>query len=366
MKNLSCVGILVLALLIAMPVGSIFAQSDDKGLEETLGDLAESAGKLFVAPVVNGFGVNINGGWFHKSPKAVRRSFDIEFGIVGMGTFFKDADETFSVSTSTTISRETAIDYLDENNVTDTAIRNALLEDLLGRNITVTMYGPTAIGSSDNNIRIVIPSQTIDPGGGLPIQNLDGQTIELEDVTGLGITETFSFMPTGTPQFSFGTLWGTNATFRFIPSMEIDDEIGKISYFGFGIQHNPQIWFTSVIPIDFCFAFYTQTLKVGDLLESTGTAFGINASKEFSANNFGFTPYAGFMFESFSMDVNYDYTIDNPDGSTSDENVSFSLDGPNSSRFTIGCAIQMTLLNLNIDYNFGKYNSFTAGLMIGF
>ncbi|MCP4724490.1 MAG: hypothetical protein GY863_05625 [bacterium] len=366
MKILSRIGILVMLCLIALPISSAFAQSDDKGLEETLGDLAESAGKLFVKPVVNGFGVNINGGWFHKSPKAVKRSFDFEFGIVGMGTFFKDADETFSVSTSTTISRETAIDYLDENNVTDTAIRDALLEDLLGRDITVTMSGPTAIGSSDNNIRIAIPGQDIVLGGGLPDQSLDGQTIELEGVTGLGITETFSFMPTGTPQFSFGTLWGTNATFRYVPSIEIDDEIGKISYFGFGLQHNPQIWFMDVIPIDFCFAFYTQTLKVGDLLKSTGTAFGINASKEFSKNNFGFTPYAGFMLESFSMDVNYDYTIDNPDGSTTDENVSFSMEGPNSTRFTIGCALQMTLLNLNIDYNFGKYNSFTAGLMIGF
>ncbi len=365
MKILSRSGIFVLLLCVAMFSGNAVAQDNNEGLDETLKALAEAGGKAFVKPLSNGFGVNINGGWFHKSPKAVKRSFDFEFGIVAMGTFFEDADETFNVSTDTKIGKDIAEDFLDQNNVTDATLRNALIQDILGRNIEISILGPTAIGSADDNIQVVIPDQTIDPGGGYPVQNLAGKTIDL-DVEGLGITDEISFMPTGAPQFSFGTLWGTQATFRFIPDIELDEDIGSISYFGFGLQHNPQVWFTDVVPVDFCFAFYTQSFKIGDILEANATAFGINTSKEFQKNNFGFTPYAGFMFESFSMDVSYDYEIENFDGTTTEDNVEFSLDGPNSTRFTIGCALQMTLLNLNIDYNFGKYNSFTAGLMIGF
>jgi hypothetical protein len=63
------------------------------------------------------------------------------------------------------------------------------------------------------------------------------------------------------------------------------------------------------------------------------------------------------------MTFTYDYTLDTPTGKIP-QKVVFDLEGENKSRLTIGLSVKILLVNVNADYNIGKYNSYSAGIMI--
>jgi hypothetical protein len=172
-----------------------------------------------------------------------------------------------------------------------------------------------------------------------------------------------SFLPLAAPQLSLGTVFGTRVTFRYLPSITIDEELGKFKYFGFGIQHNPGVLLPTPLPFDVGVGYFTQTLEIGTLFKAKTTAFGINASKRLGVGPINITPYAGFMIEKSNIDITYDFVLDE---GTIDEQVipiAFELEGENRSRITLGLSIRLLMLNFNADYNIGKYNSVTVGVM---
>jgi len=69
------------------------------------------------------------------------------------------------------------------------------------------------------------------------------------------------------------------------------------------------------------------------------------------------------MVEKSTMTFTYDYTLDTPTGKVP-QHIVFDLEGENKSRLTIGLSIKVLIVNVNADYNFGTYNSFSAGVMI--
>ena len=81
--------------LLAVPVLAQQSGEESKDLESTLDRLSRDAAKQYVAPVVTGFGTNLNAGWFHRAPMAKMFDFDLEFGVVAMGTLFKYENKTF-------------------------------------------------------------------------------------------------------------------------------------------------------------------------------------------------------------------------------------------------------------------------------
>ena len=97
------------------------------------------------------------------------------------------------------------------------------------------------------------------------------------------------------------------------------------------------------------------------------TDVGKTAIKEWQAGPYigrkiwKFTPYAGFMLESSTMEVTYDYIVQSPSGPLT-QSVKFEIDGENSSRLTLGVSIRLLFININADYNIGSYNNFSAGL----
>jgi len=155
-----------------------------------------------------------------------------------------------------------------------------------------------------------------------------------------------------------GTIFGTRVTFRYLPSITISEEFGKFKYFGFGIQHNPGVLLPTPLPFDVAVGFFTQTLEIGTLFKAKTTAFGLNASKRLGVGPINITPYAGFMLEKSNIDITYDFIVD-----TQEINVAFELEGENRSRLTLGLSIRLLMLNFNADYNIGKYNSVTVGVM---
>ena len=373
---------LVFLVVLAVFVGAmsvLYGQqtsSGEKSLEGTLKDLSKDAATSYVAPIVSGFGANLNSGWFHRAPHATMFGFDLEFGIVGMGTFFKDEHKKFSASGVFQFdSSEVAVimTNFDQANSTNAGynslspaqkqqVRQAVFNQIRGADFTVGISGATIVGSKTDTVRASFSGkqfQAPNPLGGAPLtMNVPSSSV------GLGVTgflEEAKAIPLIAPQLTIGTFVGSQFTFRYLPSLDLED-FGKIKYFGFGIQHNPGVWFGDILPLDVSASFFTQTLEAGSVFKTTATAFGVNASKRLGWGFLNLTPYAGFMLESSSMTFTYDYFIDTQAGKIP-QKIEFELNGENKSRITAGVSIKILIVNINADYNFSKYNSASVGVM---
>lgn len=351
-----------LAMLLALSAGAS-AQS----LDSTLQKMAGSAVQGYVGPIVSGFGSDLNGGWFHKSPAAKMFGFDLEFGIVAMGTVFSDANKQIPSGVGGNFSFDAAqskklAESIPNYNLLLPSDQLAVRNKISSTVFSVELSGPTIIGPKTDTVKVLFPGQNI-----VVPTTFGNQTFSIPSNTintGVtGLLDNVSMVPLAAPQLSIGTVVGTQFTFRYLPSIEISKEIGKFKYFGFGVQHNPGFWFPNPLPIDLCVSFFTQTLDVGTILTTKATAFGINASKRFGPGAINITPYAGFMLESSTMTFDYTATLTKPDGTTQDIHVNLPLKGDNKSRITLGLSIKLLFLNINADYNIAKYKSFTGGLM---
>ncbi len=362
-----------LLLPLVLCLALIGSQTQAQTLDETMTKLAGSAASAYVNPIVTGFGADLNGGWFHKAPKAEMYGFDLEFGVVAMGTFPGDAAKTIPAGTQglfrftggpvgSNSQAEQIAEQIDGWNTNPVIIANQqnIIDKIAGTDFTVGITGGTIVGSKTDTIKIVFPDQTVDFGSPIGPRHVSGSSVAIPDVAGL--LENVSVIPLAAPQLSIGTIAGTQLTFRYLPSVQLNTDIGKFSYFGFGIQHNPGLWLATPLPVDIAVSFFTQKLSVGTLFTTKATAFGVNVSKRFGPGALNITPYAGFMLESSTMTFDYTAQITNSAGTTSLP-IHLELNGANKSRVTLGLSIKLLFLNINADYNLAKNNSATAGLM---
>lgn len=354
-------------------VVSFTSAQDENGedLTETLQRLSEDAAKSYVSPVVSAFGSNLNGGWFHKAPPAKIFSLDLEFGLKGMGTFFPEEREYKHFSTSGKFqfnseqAREIVLNTIGLS--LPQAEEDALVDQITDMEFTVGISGATIIGESDDYITINFSGGDITfthPLGGTQTETVDPMVVTLEGIGGLGdFLADISFLPFAAPQVGIGTVLGTRAVFRYIPEIEIPgvditEDIGAFSWFGWGVQHNPGVFFPTPLPLDISVGFFKQTLKVGDIFEANTTAYGLTVSKQLGTGGFNITPYAGFLFEKSEMHFTYDFVVDDEEFE-----IDFTLEGENKSRITLGLSLRLLLFNINADYNIGNYNSITVGFM---
>lgn len=345
------------------------SNGEDKSLEQTLKDLSKDAAASYVAPIVSGFGANLNSGWFHRAPRATMFGLDLEFGIVGMGTFFKDENKIFNANgffrfDSSEASRMTAnindANYNALPQAQKDSARRQIINQIRSVDFQVGISGPTIIGSNKDTVKANFNGRsfTVTVGGQQKTINIPSSLIAL-GVT--GYLEDAKAIPLVAPQLTIGTFFGSQFTFRYLPEIEVQD-FGKIKYFGFGIQHNPGVWFGDILPLDVSASFFTQTLEAGSVFKTKATAFGVNASKRLGWGFLNVTPYAGFMVEASSMTFTYDFIVDAPTGPQT-QKIEFELNGENKTRITVGASIKVLIVNINADYNFSKYNSLSFGVM---
>lgn len=331
-------------------------------LQETLTKLTGNAGEAYVSPIISAFGSNLNSGWVHKSPSSKLFGVDIEVGVVAMATMFGDNNKTFKSSGTFRFSQAQARSMIDQS-TTDPKLlaltpgqKDELAALVAQKEFSVDISGPTIVGKKESEVMVDFS------GAEVTYNSLNYKVDKQSIATGAkGFLGDVPALPFAAPQFSIGTVYGTTVTFRFLPSVEIQD-LGKFSYFGFGLQHNPAMFIPVPLPVDVSAAFFTQSLKVGDIFKATATTFGLYASKTFGLG-ISITPFAGFAIESSSVDVSYDVEYASPvPGQTIKDKIKFSMDGENSARFTIGTSIKLALLNLSVDYSLAKYNAASLGV----
>jgi len=350
------------AFLFAVASPASAQNGDGEDLKEFIEGLSMDAASKYVAPLVSAFGMNLNGGWFHKAPSSKIFGLGVEVGLVGMATFYPKGEEYLSFNTSGDFRfNSEQAGELVANLFLPAIVEDALIDAIAGTEFTVGISGATVIGAVDDYIEISFSGADItfiDPTTGLERTETVGAQVITLPIGGFETISDFSFLPLIAPQLSVGTVFGTRVTFRYLPSITISEELGKFKYFGFGIQHNPGVLLPTPLPFDVAVGFYTQTLEIGTLFKAKTTAFGLNVSKKLGVGPISITPYAGYMLEKSNIDITYDFIVD-----TEEINVAFELEGENRSRLTLGLSVRLLMLNFNADYNIGKYNSVTVGIM---
>lgn len=347
--------LLLLAVLIITPM-AVKAQS----FEETLSNLSTIAAQKYIEPAMTAFGSNLNSGWVNQVPGQTVLGFDLNIKVVGMGTFLNDKAKTFTSAGVFRFDSGQADAILANSGISSSHPAYAgAKQELLSKSWNVNFNGPTIIGKESDRLKITFP------GGTVSGVTLNPYTETLNDVKGL--LDEMPILPTGAPQITVGTVMGTQVMVRYLPSIEID-KLGKMTFSGFGIIHNPGVWLNNPLPVDVGVGFFTQSLKIGSIVESSATQYGIFVSKTIGAI-ISIVPYAGFTIESSKTTVNYDFeysTVVNGATVNAKDKINFEIEGENSSSFIIGATIKLAVVNLNVDYKMAKYNTLSAGVSFGF
>ena len=174
-------------------------------------------------------------------------------------------------------------------------------------------------------------------------------------------------VPMGIVQIA-GSAFNTELMLRFFPNTNFED--AKVGLFGIGIKHEISTYFQW--PLDVSVQFLYNTINgeyQGEDIEDYGKitsnnyAFNIHASKKFMDM---LIAYGGIQFESSKMDVEYYFKDPNELYPNYIGINSFTLDGENKFRFTLGGAIELGAFVFNADMNFSKFTTYSIGLNLDF
>lgn len=345
-----------LTILFATTILLFSAKSQAQTLDETLNNLSQQAGEAYVQPIISAFGSNLNSGWFSGSPGNKLLGFDLNIKLMASASFFSDANKTFNVSAPFRFNSQQADQILANSGYSSSSSGYKELKNaMLSQEFKVNVSGPTIVGSSGEHLKIKFPGATIDN------KTVASSTIDVAEVKGL--LNNTSALPTPGIQLNIGTIYGTQAALRWLPSVDLQN-LGKFSLFGFGILHNINSWVPLPLPLDFSLGFFTQKLTVGDVFQSKATQFGLYVSRTIG---FGVsvTPYAGITSESATTTIKYDYTFDTPAG-PSTQHIQFDLNGENGIGITLGAKLSLFFFNIAADYKIAKTNTATAAMFFGF
>lgn len=262
----------------------------------------------YLAPLADAFGSSLNSGLFRSAriPEGVHVSLE----MMAMVVFFGDDDRTFRATTEGNFLPEQTVD------------------------------APTVVGS----------------GNSFPVTGNGGTTYIFPggfDLHRFGLV---------VPQLRVGSFMGTEALLRYFALETGDDDLGKLSLFGFGVRHSISQYLGPIPLLDLSAGFFWQKFKLGendrgdDLLSSTAFSIGVQASKDFGIVQ----PYAGLSMDYFSMDVEYDSDV-----SGISEPISFDYSSDASARLTAGFALNFLFLHLNTEYNIANQNSLSFGVALG-
>lgn len=309
----------------------------------------------YASPLIEGISGSMNSGWFQRAPKTQFLGFEMELSFIGMGTFLNSDQRTFQSSSNVRFP-ESTIDRMVEG--MDNGIKSLVKDSLMKSTFLVNISGPTAIGSSTETVQINYPGDTIrvsyqgqERTVVIPAVNLDSK------VKGINMP----VAPMGTLQLSVGTLAGTKLSLRFTPPVYLGKEVGSITNYGIGLQHNLMVWFTKKPAVDLSLAFYFQKLNIGDVFKSTSIQYGIFASKTFGGSSINITPFTGLTLEENSSNIRYRYNYTDNFGNSGELQIATDLNSGSLFRIRTGASLKLYVVNLTLTYGYSKHHNLSAG-----
>ncbi len=228
--------------LLLILVGILPAWSQDLG--KTVSVYSSENGSMYLQPLADAFGANINSGFFH-SARIGKLGFHLQFGIAAMYAPIPQAKKNFS---------------------------------------PVTEYGWNP-----------------DPGTLLSTIFGNEESVNIEGLEFPGGLWDTNFFPLAVPQLTIGSVLGTDVTVRYI-KYKIDDEIGEIKLSGWGVRHSIS-QYIPLMPVDIALGLYYQNFHIGSIIDASATFVGLQASYSISI----ITLYGGAGLERSSLNITYDH-----------------------------------------------------------
>lgn len=307
-------GIVALVLCIAAPLSA--------QIENQLGAYTGKNAEGYLQPLADALGADFNSGVFHGA-SIPRLGIGVRLEIMAMGAIFGDDARTFKAVTEGDF---TPVQYAD---------------------------APTIVGDEH--------AVFVDGDGGTSYAFPGGFNLHSFAIAA--------------PQLRIGSVFGTQAIIRYFALNAgggddegdgADEDLGKISLFGFGLQHNVSQHLGAMLPLDVSVGFMWQSFNLGEnkkgdhLISSHAFSIGVQASKRFARF---FMPYGGLTYDTFSMDVSYESSAEDDEDPV---DIDVNFDKSSTMHLTLGFMIDLPVVNGFIEYNVASQNSIAFGTSFGY
>ncbi len=315
----------------------------------------------YISPFGRGFGAGLSNGWFNTARPHKFLGFDIT--VTGNAAVAPVGDQTFDL--------------------------NALgLQNMRLVNPAADPNVPTVVGED-------VPGPEVEVFLNNPVTGQDEVIGTFELPQGIG----FRYVPSPMVQASVGLFANTEVMIRYLPEVEVSEDVGSLKLFGIGVKHSLNQWLAlgAAFPVDLSImaGYTTFQAKSGELdvepdaqaipsgasydgqeveIEARSYTVNLLISKSFSI----LTLFGGVGIESSNVDTKlkgtYPLTVFEDDITSPNfgqqivedvtDPVDISVDGVNKGRAVAGFRLQLTVLALHGSYTFSKYPVATVGLGI--
>lgn len=324
------------ALLAAVAlVSTVFpSAAGGQSVTERLTTLAGENAVLYLHPVASGLGAGLNSGFFESAGRD--DGIHVRVGLQFSGSLIPETASTFEPvlpDTFTYGDRTYRDPYVIQGDRTTT---------------------PTAAGEGDGVV--LEPSAELEQD----IRDAGEDPADFQVAFPGGVD--LPAVPLAMGEASVQLPTGSGLMVRFLPELDLSDEVGPISAYGFGVRQSVSTFLENA-PLDVAVAAAYQTLSLGGVLDASGRSADLIVSKDLDV----ITVFASGGVEGSSVDV--EYTFDNPTnlpGQPVDgETITYEEDGENTSRFTGGVHVNVFLARLSVSYTNSAYDVLQARLSFG-
>lgn len=169
-------------------------------------------------------------------------------------------------------------------------------------------------------------------------------------------------IPVIMPQASIGNLLNTRLTIRALPKIKISD-LGYLSLFGFGLQHNISADLKIPMPLDFGILGAYENLNLGDIASAYSYTVGAVVSKRVWKINF----YSLLGYDYSKTKFDYTTTYYDPIlGRDNTTRAKFENEGKNGFKLGIGGTAETRFARFNAGMNLLPKFSFDISMGVGF
>ncbi|NNE35646.1 MAG: hypothetical protein HKN13_10435 [Rhodothermales bacterium] len=350
MKNL--VFGIALSFLSVIAINSASAQAEEAGeLEETLSQVGSEYARLYLDPLSNGFGANMNSGWFHSARVGSGRKVGLSVyaGFAVFGTLVRSSDQVFDLTYTANVSVPVDVgsEQITVSLPADFSVQNA--PTVLGDDNPATAMARVRVDTTFDYLGVAIPVSF-------------DSTFSIETVGGLA---KIPVLPSAVPQIGIGGILGTEVLVRYFPSVTVT-ELGSVKLAGVGVRHSLSRYIPSS-PVDIAVLLSWQHFAldgVNDirLVELRTFAANLHVSASLGILTF----YGAVQSERSDIDVAYLFEGNELETDIDPFVIAYSVRGSNTARAVAGLSLRAGPLRMSTDVGFGQVTVVSLGFGFGF
>lgn len=338
--------------LLVISILFLITPAKAQDLSETLSRVGEAYARVYVNPLAEALGADLNTGLFHTAGVSKRVfGVNVYIGFKASAAMLNNSHKSFDLVYKDTV----PLDF-----------------DLAGQTITLDVPAtltvddaPTFFGEDiEGFINVTVDHDTTFSTLGLTLPvSFDSTLASIESIGGQFPTGVAPFI---VPQIGLGTVLGTDIMVRWLPKITVtSNSVDRtVQLFGFGVRHNLN-QYLPVLPFDLSiqvawqqFTFHEFNLYTFDLDANT-FAVNVAASKRIGI----LTVYGGLQSERSDIDFGYDEL---EVGELEPTRIDFTLTQKGKTRGIFGFGLKMGPVILNTDVSVGQFTVVSAGLGFAF